>query len=47
LVDANIAFCNSCPPQSCVCTSGLYLNRSMMACPVPRFDTIGLTEVDI
>jgi len=41
------AYCGACPAASCVCTEASFVNRSMLACPVPRLASPGAVQVDI
>lgn len=45
--DNPVADCEHCPPESCVCSEAAFVNRSMLACPVPRLDAVGAVTVDI
>mmetsp|Transcript_135 Transcript_135/g.126 ORF Transcript_135/g.126 Transcript_135/m.126 type:complete len:82 (-) Transcript_135:6572-6817(-) len=46
--DANIASCEEdCDAADCICSTGVYVNSSMIYCPVPKFDSFGKTVVEV
>jgi len=39
--------CGGCDPASCSCTEAQFLNRTLLSCPVPNFETLGPVEVAV
>jgi hypothetical protein len=41
------ADCQDCDPSDCSCTAAMFVNRTLLHCPVPVFAALGAVEVDV